>query len=204
MAAQARPHALIVVAHSPGSKASDEAWTPPYVFLRGVAQQFEAELICCSDLNEHSEKSISKSCGAKVATASTLHKVAREGEAVPLVVLVADEAGLGSLDQADRLALRKIISDCRTCVVDAKAANGSLFWFEGLFDGATIPRELGREIYGGLDFWLGESCVPRRRVNANIADQAVRLVTPTRLGPFETACQCLLRPRTVSSSLHGL
>lgn len=144
------PRALIVFAHSPGPEWEETKWVPPRVFLRGVAERFEPELLCCGAANELDDQTLSHSLGIKVA-AKTVQEIAQEDNAIPLVVLVADDEGLRSMSIPDRLALRKIITNCSTCIFDLYAGNAIVSCFEGLLDGATIPRQAGRELYGVFD-----------------------------------------------------
>ena len=144
------PQALIVFAHSPGPEWEETKWVPPRVFLRGVAERFRAELLCCGTVNELDDQALSRNLGISVA-AKTVQEIAREDNAIPLVVLFADDEGLRSMSIPDRLALRKIITNCSTCILDLYAGNAIVSCFEGMLDGATIPRQAGCELYGVFD-----------------------------------------------------
>lgn len=144
------PRALIVFAHSPGPEWEETKWVPPRIFLRGVAERFRAELLCCGAVNELDDQSLSRNVGIKLA-AMSVQETAREDNAIPLVVLVADDEGLRSMSIPDKLALRKIITNCSTCILDLYAGNAIVSCFEGVLDGATIPRQAGCELYGVFD-----------------------------------------------------
>lgn len=149
------PQALIVFAHSPGPEWEETKWVPPRVFLRGVAERFRAELLCCGAVNELDDQALSSNLGIKL-TAKSLQETAREDKIIPLVVLIADDDGLRSTPRPDRLALRKVITNCCTCILDVYAGNAVVSWLDGLLHGATIPRQAHWERYGCYD--LSSKC----------------------------------------------